>query len=686
MVPDKMICNKAPALRPWLLFFALLSTPALAQDNIEGPLDEIIVTATRLQSTMGDAARSVSIIDQQQIQMGMQQLALDESLAGVPGMYMQNRYNMAQDLRISLRGFGARSAFGIRGIKIIVDGIPETLPDGQAGVDSIDLGSAKSIEVLRGPSSSLYGNASGGVILIESESGGEPSFIQANLAAGGLGFQKYQLKAGGKSGRFDYLVNVASQQLDGYREHSASEGTLVNGRFGIQLNDNDSLTVILNNTDQPKAQDPGGITAAQASRDRKSARDRNLLYDAGEALDQQRAGIVYRRERASGILTLRNYYVWRDFSNRLPFESGGSVDLDRFFYGFGAQYTLGNIVPESLQLMLGIDIDRQNDERKRFDNLQGVIGPLTLDQREQVDSNGLFVQSHYQINGHWDSSAGLRYDKVKFDVSDHYLDDGDDSGKVSFDQVSFSAGLNRTMTSGALFATIGNSFETPTTTELANPDGSGGFNQSLQPQTAINYEVGFKAGTDQLYYELAIFYIRLKNELVPFEVPGSPGRTFYENAGQSSRTGVETALSWSAPGGFGMDLSLTWSDFKFDEFSDDSGRDFSNSRMPGVPEIFAWLKLHYENNGFTASFETSYSGSLFANNANSVKVPGYVVSGLRATYDMQTQKLLFQPYIGVNNLFNRHYNSNIRTNAFGGRYYEPAPERNVYAGIVIRYQ
>ena len=652
---------------------------------VESPLDEIIVTATRLQTTMRAAARSVSVVDQQQIQNGMQQLALDESLVGVPGLYMQNRYNMAQDLRISLRGFGARSAFGIRGIKIIVDGIPETLPDGQAGVDSIDLGSAKSIQVLRGPSSSLYGNASGGVIVIESESGGEPSFIQANLAAGGLGYQKYQLKAGGMTGKFDYLINVASQQLDGYREHSASKGTVFNGRFGFQLNENDSLTFVLNNTDQPRAQDPGGITAAQASEDRKSARDRNLLYDAGEALNQQRAGIVYKRDRAAGNLTLRNYYVWRDFSNRLPFQSGGAVDLDRFFYGFGGQYSFGDVVPESLELMLGFDLDRQDDERKRFDNLQGEIGSMTLNQREQVDSSGLFVQSQYELNDLWDSSAGLRYDRIKFDVTDHYLSDGDDSGRVDFDRFSFSAGVNRNLGSGVLFATIGSSFETPTTTELANPDGSGGFNQLLQPQTAVNYELGFKTGTDRLYYELAVFYIRLKNELVPFELPDSPGRTFYENAGKSSRTGIETALSWTGPAGFGIDASLTWSDFKFDDFVDDNGRDFSGSRMPGVPEIFAYLSFNYAINGFTATFETSYSGSLFANNSNTVKVPDYVVSGLRATYDFQTANFVFQPYVGINNLFNQLYNSNIRINAFGGRYYEPAPERNVYAGIVIRY-
>ena len=684
-----MTSIKNAVVRQWQIFIALVAMPVFghAQQAVDEPLDEIIVTATRLQTTVREAARSVSIVDQQHIQNGTQQLALDEALAGVPGLYMQNRYNMAQDLRISLRGFGARSAFGIRGIKIIVDGIPETLPDGQAGVDSIDLGSAKSIQVIRGPSSSLYGNASGGVIVIESESGSKPPFIEARLAAGGLGFQKYQLKAGGKTGKLDYLLNIASQELDGYREHSASEGTLFNGRFGIQLAEDDRLTFVLNSTDQPHAQDPGGINAVQAEIDRKSARAANLIYDAGEALDQQRFGVVYQRDRAAGSLTIRNYYVWRDFSNFLPFESGGAVDLDRFFYGFGVQYTLADVLPEEFELMIGLDIDRQDDTRKRFDNMQGHVGPLRLDQREKVDSDGAFVQSKYLFNRQWDVTAGLRYDNIKFDVTDHYLIDGDDSGRISFDQFSYSFGLNRKLEHGVLFTAIGSSFETPTTTELANPDGSGGFNQSLEPQTAINYELGYKTGTEQLFYEIAIFHINLKNELVPYELPDSPGRTFYINAGESSRTGIETAVSWRSSSGFGIDASFTWSDFKFDRFIDENGRDFSGSRMPGVPEYFAFLSFNYENNnGFTATFETLYSGSLFANNANSVKVPDYVVSSLRATYDIQTTKLLLQPYIGINNLFNAHYNSNIRINAFGGRYYEPAPERNVYAGIVIRYR
>ena len=516
------------AVLQWYAVAVLLCGPgfALAQDDEESVLDEIVVSATRMETTVRDAARSVSIVDQGRIQNGTQQLALDEALAGIPGLYLQNRYNFAQDLRVSLRGFGARSSFGIRGVKIVVDGIPETLPDGQAGVDSIDLGSARRIEVLRGPSSSLYGNASGGVIAIETELGQEAPFVETNLAAGELGYEKYQLKTGGKTDKLNYLVNVSTQELDGYRDHSRSEGTLLNARLGIEFSENDSLTVAFNHTDQPVADDPGGINAAQAASDPGSARDRNLLFDSGEALDQQRVGFVYERDRPSGTLTIRNYYVWRDFSNKLPFQGGGAVDLDRYFYGLGAQFAFGDMLPDNVELSVGIDIDRQDDERKRFDNNDGVIGPLVFDQQEKVDGDGVYVQGRYRFDEAWALSAGLRYDEISFDVADSFLVDGDDSGSVTFDQISPSVGLTYDFGEGLLFGTFSSSFETPTTTELANPDGSGGFDQGLEPQIAQSYELGYKGGSKRLFYELAVFHIDLEDELTPFELASSPGRTF----------------------------------------------------------------------------------------------------------------------------------------------------------------
>jgi iron complex outermembrane receptor protein len=634
-----------------------------------------------------DVARSISIVDKERIQNGTQQLGIDEALAGVPGLYMQNRYNFAQDLRISLRGFGARSSFGIRGIRIIVDGIPETLPDGQGGIDSIDIGSAQSIEVLRGPASSLYGNASGGVIAVTSELGNSEPFIEGRVAAGDFDYQQYQLKAVGEIGSADYLFNVSRTEIDGYRDHSNFEGSIVNTKLAIPFGENDKLTFALNHSDQPEAQDPGGINAAQAATDPSSARDRNVQFDAGESLSQQRFGIVYERDRSSGKLILRNHYVWRDFANKLPFVGGGSVDLDRFFYGFGVQYSLGEMLPDSLNLTIGADLDRQDDDRKRYDNNDGVLGPLVFDQNERVDSTGIFVNGRFAINDAWALLAGLRYDELSYDVTDRFLANGDDSGKIDFDEVSPSFAVNYRMDSGVLFASYSSSFETPTTTELANPDGSGGFNSSLVAQTADNFELGFKNSIENLYYEITVFTIDLEDELIPFELPAFPGRTFYVNAGSSKRDGIETALSWRNDSGFQVDASYTWSDFKFEDFVDDNGNDFSGNQLPGLPKQFGYLGLSYNTDGgFSGTVETIYSGDLYANNANTADVSSYTVVNLRLGYDFQNGNWMIRPYVGLNNLFDETYNSNIRINAFGGRYFEPAPTRNFYAGVVVNFQ
>jgi len=669
-----------------ILVLICLGTPGWTQEAESDALSEIVVIATRMESSVRDVARSVSVVNKEQIQIATQQLGLDEALVRVPGLYIQNRYNFSGDLRVSLRGFGARSSFGIRGIKVFVDGIPETLPDGQSGVDSIDLGSTQSVEVLRGPASSLYGNSSGGVIAVTSELGVSDPYIEAKVAAGEFGFQQYGLKAAGQLNSADYLFNISRTELDGYRDHGKFRGTQFNGRLGIPFSENDSLLVALNLADQPEAQDPGGINAAQAALDPSSARLRNVQFDAGETVQQQRLGFVYERERSSGTLTLRNHYVWRDFANKLPFTDGGSVDLDRFFYGIGAQYSLGDSLPDAVGLLFGIDHDRQDDDRQRFDNNDGVLGAQTFDQNERVDSTGIYIQGEYRLNDAWTLQAGIRYDELSYDISDRFLSDGDDSGTLDFDEVSPSLGVNYKFASGVLFASYSSGFETPTTTELANPDGSGGFNPSLRPQMADNFEIGYKGGGENLFYEISLFQIDLEDELIPFELAAFPDRNFYSNAGSSDRTGIETAISWNNGSGFGVDASFTWSDFEFESFIDDNGNDFSGNQLPGLPKQFGYLGFSYAtDSGFSGVLETVYSGDLYANNANSAEVPSYIIANLRFNIDIETGKWLFRTYAGINNLFDESYNNNIRINAFGGRFFEPAPGRHVYVGISANY-
>jgi iron complex outermembrane receptor protein len=502
--------------------------------------------------------------------------------------------------------------------------------------------------------------------------------VEAKLAGGELGYEKYQLKAAGQLDRVDYLINASHQNFKGYREHSSSSGDLLNSKVRVALGGDDSLTIVFNHTDQPDEQDPGGIDAVQAEADPRSARAQNVLFNAGEELSQQRIGLVYRTDRLGGDLLLRNYYVWRDFANRLPFVDGGSVDLERFFYGAGAQYSLTDLASSKLNMTIGFDIDRQDDDRRRFDNNQGVLGSLVFDQQEQVDSNGIYVQGHYKLGSAWSVNAGLRYDDLQYTVTDRFLTDGDDSGRRDFSEVSPSVSVSYRTGSSTVFASYSSSFETPTTTELANPDGSGGFNQMINPQTADNYELGFRGANQNLSYELTIFQIDLEDELVPFELAAFPGRTFYSNAGSSSRSGVEMATSWVLGGGLSADVSYTWSEFEFDSFVDDDGNDFSGNSLPGLPRHFGYIGLHYESGkGISATLESVYSGKLFANTANTVSVPGYAVANFRVSHEFTRGNWTLRPYLGVNNLFGERYNSNIRINAFGDRFYEPAPGRNL---------
>ncbi|MES9972115.1 MAG: TonB-dependent receptor [Candidatus Thiodiazotropha sp.] len=674
------------------LLLIIIATPLMniAKAEEKGrvtPLDDISVTATRVEKSLETVPAAVGIVQQEEIQFAEPQLGLDESLSKVPGIFMQNRYNFAQDLRVSIRGFGARSAFGIRGIKVIVDGIPETLPDGQANVDSIDIGSIGNMQVIRGPVSSLYGNASGGALLIESEEPPETPFISFRPTFGEDGFQKHQLKFGGSNDRFDYLVNLSDLSYDGYRDHSATELSSLNSKFGVDLDGGARFSTILNYTDSPQADDPGGLTEALVDEDPTQAWTRNLSLDSGEKLEQTRLGFVYDRPVGDrGELRVRNYYVSRDLANRLPIgATGHGILLDRFAVGGGAQYThSAPLSGHANRLTLGLDLDRQEDERKRYLLAGDELGTKIQDQDEQVDSIGLYVQNEYSISERMELTLGGRYDRLDFDVEDNFLSNGDDSGDRSFRKFSPSLGLRFTPRPGLnLYANISRSFESPTAVELRDPDGAG-FNQELDPQVATNYEIGVKGRLgSKARYDLALFTMDVTDELVPFEVDDIE---FYENAGESRRNGLEVQLVIEPVQHLIATLAYTYSDFEFDEFIDDNGNDFSGKTIPGVPENLLSADFTYTHpNGVYGQFTALYVDEIYANNANTVTNDAYTVADLRLGYTKFFGPWELSPFIGVNNMFDKEYNGNVRINAFGGRYFEPAPDRDIYAGLTLRY-
>ena len=569
------------------------------QDESAKDLGEITVTSPRVEKPMNKVPYAIDLVGKEDIQKGTQQLGLDESLTKVPGVFMLNRYNFSQDLRIAIRGFGARADFGIRGIKIIVDGIPQTLPDGQGNIDAIDLASAERVEVIKGPSSSLYGASSGGVINIVTEEGPEVPFLEGRYSGGSHGFHKYNVKTGGQQGDLNYLFNIGRYELDGYRDQSGTESIIGNGKFTYDIDSTSDLTTIVNFVDSPRANDPGGLLLSEVQADRKQARDRALILDTGESKEEQRLGFVYNKSFSpKHEIRLRNYYVFTDFENSLPFGpgvnagSGGQVAFDRFFVGGGAQYTFNGSMN---RFITGVDIENQDDDRKNFDNLVGgVRGPLVLDQNEEVSSIGIYAQNEQYLTDTVTLTTGLRYDRVEFDVTDKFLSDlSNDSGSVEYSEWSPQVGLLWSpIREVNLYGNVSTSFETPSTTEFSNAANSGGFNTSLNAQTATNYEVGIKGAVPQWYgltYNAAVFHIDGEDELVVDDVD----QNLFNNAGETTREGFELALSMQPTANLTASLAYTYSDFKYDTFRPEISTgfttppvraNFDGNRLPGYTQ------------------------------------------------------------------------------------------------------
>lgn len=646
------------------------------------------VSATRMDTPGLEVPFSVSRVDLGEMQSTSMQLSLEESLKGVPGVFVLNPYNFAQDSRIAIRGFGARANFGIRGIRLLVDGIPATTPDGQGSVDGIDLGSAGSMQVIRGPAAALYGAASGGVILIETETGPEIPFVETRWTTGHDGLRQGQLKAGGQQGRIHYLIHATKLDYEGYRKNNQTENERIQGKFVYKVSETSNVTALVNVIDYPLQNDPGGLTLAELRMDPRQARDRNLQFESGESVQQEQFGLVYKtRINEFHALELKSYFIHRDFANKLPFMEGGQVSFERDFFGGGALYRFDG---ELWKLAVGIDLDLQEDFRKNLDNLDGDPGPSRLNQKERIQSAGMFVSSTYDVSERLTLSAALRHDYVDFEVADRLFEDGDDSGRRKFKQTSPMLGITWKAIPGiAVFANAATAFETPTTTELANPQG-GGFNPDLTSQTATNLEAGIKGssmvGDRWMRFEFAVFKIAIEDALVPFELNTQPGRDFYRNAGKSRRKGVEGVLQWELSPDLMAIFSYTWSDFDYQDFQSSDGN-FSGNVLPGIPEHFGNIQLTYRKDpGLFFQWNTRYTGNFYADDANERSIEAYSVTDLRFGWERSLGEWTLEPFLGLNNIFNQNYSANIRINAFGGRYYEPAPKRNAYGGIRVRYQ
>ncbi|SNC65395.1 iron complex outermembrane recepter protein [Marinobacter sp. es.048] len=669
-----------------------VSLPAIGQSPSDND-DELVlkVTAPRLVRDLYETPAAVSVVNAPDIREGQQRLQLDESLDTVPGLFFQNRYNFAQNLRLSTRGFGARSPFGIRGIRIQVDGIPYTLPDGQSQIDAVDLDSAQRIEVIRGPSSVQYGNASGGVIDITTARGDDqPPGARLRQDVGSDDYYKTTAQANGTQGNTSGIATMSWLNYNGYREQSEVEKGLFNGRLSHEWGEGQRVTATLNALHTPRAEDPAGLTAEQVAEDRRQATDNAKRLDSGQDVDQQTLGLLYEAPAGdAGNLTVSTFFTRRDFRQQLPFPGPSLIAYDRQFYGISSDYQQGSeLAGRPLTWVVGVDLHRQSDKRRRYSvSFNGEVTAQTQMETQNATTAAVFAQGDLALTDRFNVSIGTRFDRLRLSVDDQKLDDGDDSGSRTYDEFSGFAGVSyRLAPRQQLYATIGTAFESPTFTEFANPDGSGGFNPDIGPQQALNREVGVRGGFGQgLSYDLALFSIRVDDEILPYEIDN---RTFYENAGRTERNGIELGLSWDISYAWRITSALTLADYKLRNFTDEQGNDAYGNRLPGLPREQWVTEVEWRSGGQRfAALEWQYVGDLYAENSNQTNVSDYWLLGIRAGDSVRIGRQSLNFYGGVRNLLDEDYFSNIRINANADRpveergYFEPAAGRTFYAGL-----
>ncbi len=695
-----------PMARP-ILHSLLGMAPAVAAMAAESQPPQtapVVVSGTRIGLSPLETPASVDIVEGAAMRRGQPGINLSEGLAGVPGLQIQNRQNYAQDLQLSSRGFGARSTFGVRGVRLYVDGIPATMPDGQGQTSNIDIGSLDRVEVLRGPFSALYGNSSGGVLLAYTEDGAVPSAIGASAWAGSDHTWRYGAKASGASGGMDYVLDLSRMTTDGYRDHSAARKNLGNAKLGVQLDDASRLTIVANSVDLT-AQDPLGLTYAQFQDAPRSA-DLAAQYDTRKTVRQTQGGLVYERHvDGANTLRLMLYYGQRDTTQfqaippaaqAAPTQAGGVIDLRRRYGGADLRWTseLGP-TQRPLTLIGGFSYDTMRETRKGYQNYTGdgasrqlgVQGALRRDETNTVYNADPYLQASWRVAPRWTLDAGLRYSTVAFRSRDHYIapGNGDDSGDARYRRALPVAAVRyQPDARTSLYASYGRGFETPTLNELSyRPGGLPGLNFGLAPALSDNAEAGLKTDLAGGQLTAAVFRVSTRDEIVSAGSTG--GRATFRNAGRTRRDGVE--LGWSAGfAGHGRaQLAYTWLDARYRD--DAGGAIRAGHRIPGIARQSAYAALGWAPpQGWQAGIEGRYLSRLYADDANDAAAPGYVVAALSAGYVKRLGEWELSAYARVDNLFDRHYAGSVIVNESNGRYYEPAPGRSVGMGVGVTYR
>lgn len=640
-------------------------------------LEPVRVDAPRIAGDQATAPHARSARLAADLPRGTPALALDDVLRAIPGVQVDNRFNYALGERISIRGAGARAQFGVRGVRVLVDGIPATLPDGQTSLNLVDLTTISRVEVLRGPVASLYGNAAGGAILVETEPPPRAPFGAAAMVAGGShGLLRTRAAAGGTQGQLAWTASLSRVAYDGYRTHGDAENLYGSARV-LWMGERDLVRVAFNAVDYD-ALNPGSLSDSLLRVDRSAAFRNNVAQRTGESGAQQQGGVQWRHHFGAHELELSGWGIARDLTNPIPARV---IVVDRTAGGARLIHR-GSLA--SLAWTAGIEHERQRDDRQNYVNESGSPAALVLDQLERVRGLGTFVQANVTLVPRVSVLGALRHDRTTFHATDRLVSDTDpdDSGSRGMSAVSPSAGVTLELPRAVmLYTNVGTSFETPTTTELANrPDAAGGFNPMLEPQRTISWEVGARRETTGVAAQLAVYRALVRDALIPFEVPDVPGRQFFRNAGRTATAGVEAGVSLEPLRQLRIDAAYTFTDARFRDYVVGEAS-FEGKRVPGIAPHRSEVTTTWRTPRGWAAIDLRHQARLPVDDANGAWSRAYALADLRAGVDgIEAGQTRFSLFAGVQNLLATEYNASVVVNAFGRRYYEPGPARTFHLG------
>lgn len=680
-----------------------LFLPLAAQaENATYQAEPLVVTGSRYQASGWQLPFSINRVDAEQATLGKPGVNLSEALGSVPGLVVQKRQNYAQDLQISSRGFGARSAFGIRGIKLLADGVPLSNPDGQGQAATFDLDTLERIEVLRGPFASVYGSNSGGVIQLFSRDGQGAPKVSVDTSQAAYGSSRTRVAAEGGNDKAGFIINRSHFETNGYRDHSGAILDKTFAKLTLYPDDASRLSLSFSELDQNDTQDPQGLTWQQVQSDRRAAAPSALQFDTRKTVDHRQFALNYERSFAAGTWQSTVYSGTRrviQFQS-IPVavqapasQSGGVIDFERRFHGIGNRWIQSFDLGSSLlTVTTGLDYDHSRDGRQGYENFigdtLGVKGNLRRHERNEVTSLSPYVQAAWQL-GELELQAGLRHSEVEFEVDDRFLSNGDDSGSVTYRELTPTLGASYALLPDLnVYASWGKGLETPTLNELSYSGPDNSFGLDLKPATSEQIEVGLKARlADATSLQLALFQIDTDDELVVESASG--GRSRFQNAAQTRRRGVELALESQLSDTLRSSLAYTQIDATYSKDFTSNGRLIdSGNRLPGIPARTLYGELAWQPlDGFSTAIEGLYRSKLYVEDSNTAKAtPSYALFNWQARFEQKVGAMTFNQVLRIDNLLDREYIGSVIVGDGNGRYYEPGPERAWYVGAGVQYQ